>query len=131
MFKVPEKYRIKTGALKSDASYGNNGAFRIPVNRLKDHVNVIAADGDGWEHVSVSTPTRTPTWPEMCHVKALFWNDDDLVVQMHVPASDWVNNHPYCLHLWRKAGTNDFCERPPAAMVGFQDLGVIAHRGRS
>ena len=25
MFKVPEKYRLKTGILASDSSYGNNG----------------------------------------------------------------------------------------------------------
>lgn len=76
-----------------------------------------ASDGGGWEHVSVSTIERCPTWDEMCKVKSLFWDDDDLVVQYHPPASEYVNNHPYTLHLWRKSGRNDFCETPPIEFV--------------
>ena len=55
----------------------------------------------GWEHVSVSTPERTPTWEEMTLVKDLFWSEEECVVQFHPPRSVYVNKHPYCLHLWR------------------------------
>lgn len=87
-------------------------------------VRIIASDGDGWEHVSISLNFRDPTWDEMCYFKSLFWDEEDFVVQMHPPKSDYVNNHPYCLHLWRKAGTNDFCERPPSLLVGIRGLEI-------
>jgi hypothetical protein len=38
----------------------NNGAFRVPGG-----LRVIASDGEGWDHVSVSLPDRCPTWEEM------------------------------------------------------------------
>lgn len=119
MFKTPNKYRIRIGQYGTTDAMGNMGAFRIPVNRFRGHLNVIAADKAGWEHVSVSTETRCPTWEEMCKVKSLFWDDDDVVVQLHPSKSDYVNNHRYCLHLWRKKDTNRFVELPPNWMVGF------------
>jgi hypothetical protein len=81
-------------------------------------VFVIASDGAGWEHVSVSRKDRCPTWEEMCQIKDTFWDDEDVVMQFHVPAKDHVNNHPYCLHLWRPKGTNVL--RPDSIMVGFK-----------
>jgi hypothetical protein len=103
-FHVPEKYRLYGGRMGSDASDGNNGMFPIPrsaAGKRPLDLCVIASDGLGWEHVSVSTLVRCPTWEEMCFVKALFWDDDDCVVQFHPPKSEYVNHHPYCLHLWR------------------------------
>lgn len=115
-FKLPEKFRVKTTA--DDLEPGLNGLFVVRSIKLKNPLRVIASDGGGWEHVSVSLQDRTPTWSEMAFIKALFWDPEDLVVQMHVPESDHVNCHPFCLHLWRAAGRNDYCERPPAYMVG-------------
>ena len=120
MFHVPNNFRIKTGALASTDADGNNGAFMIRSLKIKVVLAAIASDQCGWEHVSVSLPNRCPTWDEMCFVKDLFWDEEDFVVQMHPPKSDYVNCHPYCLHLWRRAGTNDFCVRPPAVMVGYK-----------
>ena len=86
----------------------------------------IASDGDAWEecgfeppaweHVSVSTAVRCPTWEEMCHVKEIFWDPEDVVIQLHPPRSEWVNCHPYTLHLWRPIGI--VLPRPPALTVG-------------
>lgn len=119
MFSAPATGRIKTGELATTDADGNNGAFAVPLPNGR-RIFCIASDGEGWEHVSVSMLDRCPTWEEMCRVKDAFWSPDDLVIQMHPPASDYVNNHPYCLHLWRKAGTNEFCERPPAILVGLK-----------
>jgi hypothetical protein len=55
----------------------------------------------GWEHVSVSTETRCPTWEEMNYIKNVFWDDEEMVVQFHPPKSKYVNNHPFVLHLWK------------------------------
>ena len=115
MFKVPEKARVKlSGYSEGDAT---NGAFVVKLKHSQT-VFVIASDGMGWEHVSVSRKDRCPTWEEMCQVKGMFWDDEDVVMQFHVPAKDHVNNHPYCLHLWRPKGVNVL--RPESIMVGFK-----------
>jgi hypothetical protein len=122
-FQVPEKYRVKKGPWATTPQDGNNGLFFLPGFRHGDVMQVFASDGEGWEHVSVSMPNRCPTWPEMCRVKELFWSDDDCVVQYHPPKSDWVNNHQYCLHMWRPVGVE--VPRPPAMMVGIASLGTL------
>ncbi len=96
----------------------NNGMFMVPYGPkvMQALLRVIASNGEGWEHVSVSLEDRLPTWPEMCHIKGLFWDDEDCVVQFHPPKSEYVNCHPNCLHLWRKIGSE--FETPPAWMVG-------------
>lgn len=128
-FHAPNKYRMRSGYLASDESNGNNGVFFVPQRAGHPPLKIIASDGaieDGrveWEHVSVSLPNRCPTWAEMSAVKDLFWDAGDCVVQYHPPKSDWVNNHPYCLHLWRPVGFD--VPRPPALMVGVQSAGVL------
>ncbi len=114
MFKVPEKRRIKDGPMGSTLLDGNNGAFQIELPKAS--VFVIATDGMGWEHVSASTRTRTLTWEEMCMIKNLFWDPEDAVVQFHPPKSDYVNRHPFCLHLWRPKFQE--IPRPPRELVG-------------
>ena len=76
-----------------------NGAFRI--NYLGTNWFVIASNGLGWEHVSVSNPQRTPSWEVMCKIKELFFEDEEVVMQLHPKKSEYVNNHEHCLHLWR------------------------------
>lgn len=122
-FKVPEEYRVRTGRLSTGAIDGNNGLFLI-FNKGGINLRVIASDGGGWDHVSVSLPDRCPTWAEMCRIKGLFWDEEDTVMQLHPPKSEWVNNHPYCLHLWR--AQDQEIPRPPGLMVGIKDAGVLA-----
>ncbi len=115
-FHVPEKYRIKTGPMRSDASYGNNGQFMVASLKLTINLHCQASDGDFWEHVSVSTHKRIPTWEEISFIKDLFWNEEDCVIQYHPPISDYINCHPRCLHLWRPIGVEII--RPPKILVG-------------
>jgi hypothetical protein len=80
----------------------NNAAMQIPCGV---HVlRVIAARGKGWDHVSVSLPTRTPTWDEMEYVRKKLFKPDEIVAQFHVPAEVHINVHPYTLHMWREIG---------------------------
>jgi hypothetical protein len=118
---VPERFRISSGILQTTAADGNNGAFVVRLNEESPFFSVIASDGKGWDHVSVSLPHRCPTWDEMCQIKDMFWDPEDCVVQYHPPKSEYVNNHPYCLHLWR----NQTAEmvRPPMIMIGFKSIG--------
>lgn len=121
-FKVPNKYRCRSGLMASTEENGNNGCFAIPLKH-NQAVMVIASDGMGWEHVSVSRRDRCPTWDEMCQVKAMFWDEDDCVIQFHPPKRDYVNIHPYCLHMWRPVGV-DF-PQPDSIFVG-PKMGVAA-----
>jgi hypothetical protein len=111
-----EKWRIPDGPYGSDASYGMTGAFHI---RLQTGlwISVISSDGkpDGWEHVSVSMKQRTPRWAEMVYVKKLFWEPHECVVQYHPAESDYVNDHPNCLHLWRSL--QEAFPMPPLILV--------------
>jgi hypothetical protein len=106
-FRVPERYRTSAFGPTPTKSGQTFGAFFIPQRPGDPPLRVIAIDGNvpftgpRWEHVSVSLPHRCPTWAEMCKVKELFWEPEDMVVQFHPPASAHVNCHPYCLHLWR------------------------------
>jgi hypothetical protein len=115
MFKAFEKNRITSGPGGTEHGSGNNGAFIFPAVAGRGRLLVIISDGGGWEHVSVSNPLRCPTWEEMCFIKDMFWHPDDCVVQFHPPRSQYINNHEYCLHLWRKSNTN--FETPPMIMV--------------
>lgn len=129
-FHVPNQHRIRTGRLGSTDAIGNAGAFFVP-NPFRREVplTVIASDGSdgqqdhGWEHVSVSLPDRCPTWREMSLIKSLFWDPSDCVVQYHPPEADYVNNHSFCLHLWRPTGVE--LPRPPIWMVGDPSRGVL------
>ncbi len=110
-FHVPEKFRIQ-----GSSQMGNNGAFVIKSAALKNPLRVVASDGEGWEHVSVSLPHRCPSWQEMCFIKDMFWDDEDTVIQFHPPKSEYVNCHPYCLHLWRQIYADQ--PLPPSILVG-------------
>lgn len=113
--RVPEQYRIRSGAYGTTEANGNNGAFVVPLKANKQQVHVIASDEGGWEHVSVSRRDRCPTWAEMCEVKDLFFGEDEWVMQYHPARSDYVNDHPFCLHLWRPTG--EAIPKPPFWMV--------------
>jgi len=97
-----------------------NGAFAIPSPIDGQTLSVIASDGGGWDHVSVSRSTRCPNWPEMEHIRRLFFQDTEAVMQLHPPIADYVDGrtygHPYCLHLWRPQRAD--IPRPPKWMVG-------------
>lgn len=97
--------RVRDGQWGSDEGYGMAGMFRIigPNGALLLVVSSGDQDGTGWEHVSVTTQTRPPNWAEMCFVKDVFWAEEECVVQYHPPKSEYINCHPYCLHLWKMA----------------------------
>lgn len=130
-------HRIREiGPFWSDASYGFNGAFTFNIPGEARRVCCIASDGSfakerpdlAWQHVSVSfgrASIKTPSWEVMCAVKALFWDDEDTVMQLHPPKSQWISNHPGCLHLWRPMPPNATIPLPPGIAVGIKELGEL------
>lgn len=112
--KFPEEYR-KSFPLWESKHGDDFGCFVVPFESV--HLRVICAPSDQrWQHVSVSLPHRCPNWKEMSFIKSLFWSDDCTVVQFHPKKSEYVNFHPYCLHLWRD--TSRDIELPPSILVG-------------
>lgn len=105
----------------TDASWGFNGVFEFFILNCNEKLRVVASDGHGWQHVSVSFgPEKkhiTPRWDVMCRVKDLFWEDDDVVVQFHPRKRDYVNYHGGCLHMWRCTDGREF-PTPPSILVG-------------
>lgn len=106
--KTPDQFRWKDAPHGYTSEDGDGfGVFRIPGRDANGrNLKVIAADGleTGWDHVSVSlpdSPTKTPSWQEMCIVKDLFFDDGDCVVQFHPKKEEYVNLHVGVLHLWR------------------------------
>lgn len=113
-FERAEKYRTKDPLGRFHREGDPFGAFLI--KRLGEKDLFVIADGESdWEHVSVSTKSRCPTWQEMCFIKSLFWSDEDCVLQYHPPKSEYVNVHSYCLHLWRPKRAS--IPTPPIWMV--------------
>ncbi len=112
---VPKEYMVNHPIL--GMGEGNNGLFRF--ERYGIIFTVIASDGAGWEHVSVTiNKDRCPTWEEMCLVKDMFWSEEDVVVQFHPAKKDYVNNHKYCLHLWKPIGEQ--IKTPDSILVGYK-----------
>lgn len=118
-----DKYR-KSHPMYPDTQFGDSyGYFEISVGKdgepLEDYRLRIISSGiqprGGWEHVSVSIADRCPSWEDMCRVKAMFWEDSETVVQFHPEESQYVNNHEFCLHLWKQVGVK--VELPPKQFV--------------
>jgi hypothetical protein len=92
------------------------GMFIVPSPIDRKPMVVIASAAAGWDHVSVSRRERCPNWIEMSRVKDLFFNDEEIAMQLHVAKENHINDHPFCLHLWRPMNTE--IPLPPAFMVG-------------
>jgi hypothetical protein len=110
--------------INAEKSHGWNGdetcgAFAFPSPTDGQALRVVASSGMGWDHVSVSRSSRCPNWPEMEFIKRKFFNDDETAMQLHVPITDHINEHPYCLHLWRSQ-TQEI-PRPPSDMVSVKE----------
>lgn len=139
-FHVPELARDTTHLqLATTSANGNNGCFDVESPEPGWRLALICSDGTEapetpewqWEHVSIhayqqraiipprsrrEVQQRTPTWKEMAFIKGLCWDDEDVVVQFHPRKSEYVNNHPHVLHLWRPKLAE--IPTPPAELVG-------------
>jgi len=97
-----QKWRCEdAGRFSSTAADGWMGMFIVPLEG--EMWKVICSHGEGWRHVSISNSQKKqlPSWNIMCRIKDLFFDDEDWVVQYHPARSEYVNHHPYTLHLWK------------------------------
>jgi hypothetical protein len=99
-----DQYRDRAWEYRMCGGYGDDdgGCFKVksPTDP-KVMLRVIAARGEGWDHISVSTERRCPNWPEMEHIKRLFFDAEEVAFQLHVPVRDHISVHPHCLHIWK------------------------------
>lgn len=63
-------------------------------------------DGKWWLHVSCAKPDSLPTWEDFKEVKAIFIGRDKKAIQILPNEKEYVNIHPYCLHLYH-CGNDD------------------------
>jgi hypothetical protein len=116
---LAEPCRVISGGSIYESRYGDDfGVFVIPYPPTGVKLRVLASSGDKlipWEHVSVSLSNRCPNWPEMSYVKKVFWDENETVMQLHVPEKEHINCHPYCLHLWKPIDQE--IPRPPNITV--------------
>lgn len=103
---------VEIAGCKGDSG---NGVFEVRVGAK--WFWVIASNGGGWEHVSVSpvSGNGVPTWKDMCAIKEMFFEDEEEVMQIHPKKSEYVNLHKNCLHLWRPIDVE--MPTPPIIMV--------------
>lgn len=99
----------------------NFGIFIIPSVQDRRPVKVIFSRGFyGWDHVSISKQKHPPSWKEMCWIKGLFFDDEEVVIQLHPAKSEWISNHDNCLHLWRPVVA--VVPLPPPELVGVKGI---------
>jgi hypothetical protein len=106
--------RISVAQVTDD---GFNGEIALPLWRG----SFIASIGAGWDHVSVRPYKNriTPSWDDMKMVKEIFFNPDEVAIQIHPAEGENVNNAENCLHLWRCRYKDQ--PLPSWALVGVKD----------
>lgn len=113
MKSIEEIKKARNLYIQEEGDDGFAGLYYDPVDGKKYYL--IFSYGGGWEHASVSTHYKCPSWDVMCRIKDLLWNDDECCVEYHPIKSDYVNNHPFCLHIWRPI--NETLPTPPKEYV--------------
>lgn len=109
------RWRVRKGNYASEDTDGWNGQFLAPIDG--EVYLVMISDGGGWKHLSISNAQRKklPSWETMCRAKDLFFGDDEWCVQFHPAKEDYINDHPFCLHLWMPL--NETLPRPSIALI--------------
>lgn len=104
-----------------------NGAFVIDRYKNGEFYLVVAASGEGWDHVSVSLHRKNganikkcPSFEEMMMIKEKTFEDNEIVFQIHPKEEDYINTHPFCLHLWKPC--NYDINVPPLNLMNCDEL---------
>jgi hypothetical protein len=68
-----------------------------------NRISMIASVDGGSLHVSIAHSQRYPTWDEILAVRAWAFPAETEVVMVLARASEYVNLHNNCFHLWESA----------------------------
>lgn len=91
---LPQNWKV-IRLSKDGAAYKNRTGLAVIISCC------VEADGLSWVHLSVSKRKQFPTWDEFVQVKELFLGRESLALQVLPPRTEWVNDHPFCLHLYQ------------------------------
>lgn len=66
---------------------------------LGDLQIILSIDNNKW-HMSVGCKNRLPKYQELKHMRYELLPDDCYMAQIFPPKKEFVNLHPFTLHLW-------------------------------
>lgn len=92
--------RVLTSDWMVIQAFGDGSAYQ---NRNGLRVLVTTApfpDGREWMHISLSRADRLPSHDDLKHAKETFAGNNRYAYQVFPPVKEYVNIHPFCLHLW-------------------------------
>ena len=93
--------RIAHHTWRETARYANGLEWRRN-DGMKIILSLETKDGHDWIHVSCSFPTQLPRWKDLQQIKDAIIGREAQAVQVLAPASEHVNYHEYCLHLYAR-----------------------------
>ena len=132
---------------KIGISSSQRSEFLIPTVTEIATISAINFRDDDFEHVLLNPKNRLPTYEEMANLKDIFWDQNEVTMQVHPAKSQYVNIEKYALHLWRHRGMSATPERklvqriqkayadakssyyPPEKKVIFEDNKLIIFGG--
>jgi len=74
--------------------------FKTGTFRMGRCYIIVSIDNGLW-HLSISTPSASPSYNEIKKARYLFLPDNVTMAQIFPPKPEFVNLHPYCHHLWQ------------------------------
>lgn len=108
--------------------FGPDG--RRYVHAASPFTSVIATraehDGQEWLHASIAHPDRMPTWEELKAVKVALIGAARFAYLVFPPAWQYVNQHPYALHLWSRWDDSDGAALPDFVGSWFARTGELS-----
>lgn len=76
-----------------------NKEFKEGVFKMGRCNIIISIDNGEW-HLSISTPTASPSYNEIKAARYKYIPDNVTMAQLFPPSEEFINIHPYCHHLW-------------------------------
>lgn len=90
---IPHWVEVETPVFNSRAFYSKKNGVQVIVSTER-HLD------ERWLHVSLSKRNRLPSWKNLKEVKDIFIGYDKKAIMVLPEDSEYVNFHPYCLHLF-------------------------------
>jgi len=83
-------------------------------------------DGQEWLHASIAHPDAMPTWEELKAVKVALIGAARFAYLVFPPAWQYVNQHPYALHVWARWDESDGAALPDFVGSWFARTGELS-----
>ena len=84
---IDEIRKTRNLFIEAETDNAGMGGYYYDVISGKN-LNFIFSYQMGWEHLSVSMPSKTPSWDQMCRMKDIFWNKDEEEKEMFLKACE-------------------------------------------